>query len=923
MKIYTSNMEKHKFLMFCRTVLSVFILLLMPQLSGAQSQQFLNDSIIDLEEIMIIGYATGSQSTLSGVVDKIKEEKINKGLILSPLDAIRGKIAGVNITPANNGPAVLSSVRIRGTTSLTGGNDPLIIVDGVFGNMSTLNSIYPADIESFTVLKDASETAQYGSRGASGVIEIITKKGSDKPFQVSYYGNVSIDRSIKNLKMLSANQYRQLAQERNLEIIDLGYDTNFPKEMTHTGIIHNHHIAFGSGTKTSNYRVSAGFIDKEGVIKNNQSKNYTAKIDLRQMAWNNRLTVDVGAFGSILKNNYLFDFQKTFYSAAAFNPTFPNHKNEKTGKWDQLAYASQITNPLAWLEVDDDEDNSLMNAHVNLKLFLTNDLKLTAFGSYTYNSIENSQYLPTSVWGHGQAYKGLRKSEQLMGNIVLNYKKNFHKHFIDLVGLAEFQQEKITGFYTTVTNFTSDEFGYNNLQAGALRLWEGTNSYYEKPKLLSFMGRANYVYDKRYIATLNIRTDGSSKVGENNRWGFFPSVSVAWAIHEEKFMQTQSFFNELKMRMSYGLSGNQDAIDSYTSLQLVKPNGLVPVDGSPTVTLSTIRNANPDLKWEVKHTFDVGLDVAFWNHRVFFKADYYYSKTKDMLYTYAVSVPPFAYNSLLANLGSMRNSGLELSLGVSAIKSKDMELDINANVTFQSNKLLSLDGIYNGEQMNAPKYISVAELNGAGMHGGHNQIVYHIVGQPLGVFYLPKSLGLIEDEGGRKKYDIADINGGGVNLDDDEDRYIAGQVTPKVLLGANIGFRYKDFDLSLQINGAFGHKIYNGTSLTYMNMNSFPDYNVMKEAPEKNIYDVTATDYWLENGNYVNIDYLTLGWNIPSKGKNHFRLTFSVDNLATITGYSGLTPMINNLVLDKTLGVDDKRTYPVTRTFTLGLNVTF
>ncbi|NMA73249.1 MAG: TonB-dependent receptor plug domain-containing protein [Bacteroidales bacterium] len=369
-------MEKHKYLMFSKLFLLIAVLVLMPKFSKVQSQVILQDSIIDLEEVMIIGYATGSQSTISGVVDKIKEEKINKGLILSPLDAIRGKIAGVNITPANNGPAVLSSVRIRGTTSLTGGNDPLIIVDGVFGNMSTLNSIYPGDIESFTILKDASETAQYGSRGASGVIEIITKKGSDKPFNVSYYGNISIDRSVKNLKMLSANQYRQLAKERNLEIVDLGYDTDFAKEMTHTGLIHNHHIAFGSGTKTSNYRVSAGFIDKEGVIRNNQSKNYSTKIDLRQMAWNNRLTVDIGAFGSILKNNYLFDFQKTFYSASAFNPTFPNHKNKETGNWDQLAYASQITNPLAWLEVDDDEDNSLVNTHANLKLFLTNDLKL-------------------------------------------------------------------------------------------------------------------------------------------------------------------------------------------------------------------------------------------------------------------------------------------------------------------------------------------------------------------------------------------------------------------------------------------------------------------------------------------------------------------------------------------------------------------
>jgi len=913
--------------MLLRVTILSFLFIYSTYSSFTQNHTNLTDTIIELDDVMVIGYATSSQATISGAVDKINEKEMNKGLVLSPLDAIRGRIAGVNITPVNNGPAILSSVRIRGTTSLTGGNDPLVIIDGVFADMSTLSSIYPADIESFTVLKDASETAQYGSRGASGVIEIATKKGSHTPFNVSYYGSFSIDHVAKRLKMLSGNDYRQLAKQLNLEIRDLGNSTDFQKEMLRTAFVHSHHLAISSGTATSNYRISGGFTDNEGIIKNNNSKNFTTKIDIHQTALQNKLTLDFGAFGSILKNNYLFDFQKTFYSAAAFNPTFPNHKNTETGSWDQLTYASQITNPLAWLEVDDDEDNALVNVHARVNYYLTDDLKLSAFGSYTYNNIENSQYLPTSVWGHGQAYKGEKKTEHMLGNLILNYKKDMASHHIDLLALAEVQKEVLTGFYTTVTNFSSDKFGYDNIQAGALRLWEGTSSYYDAPGLVSFMGRVNYVYKKRYIATVNARTDGSSKVGKNNKWGFFPSFSAAWVLNEEPFMKSLPVFNQLKLRVGYGLSGNQDAIDSYTSLQLRKPTGVVPLDGSPTVVLSTTRNANPDLKWEVKHTFNAGLDMALFDDRIYLKADYYRSKTKDMLYTYEVSVPPFAYNTLLANLGSMRNSGFELSVGVTPVRTKDIELNINANVTFQQNKLLSLDGVYNGQKMSAPQYISVAELNGAGLHGGYNQIVYHIVGQPLGVFYLPKSTGLITGEDGKKKYGIEDINGGGINLEAGEDRYIAGQVTPKTLLGSNIGFRYKDFDLSLQINGAFGHKIYNGTSLTYMNMNSFPDYNILKKAPKDNIYDLVATDYWLESGNYVNIDYLTIGWNVPQKlfkkKSQSLRLTFSVTNLATITGYSGLTPMINNLVLDNTLGLDDKRSYPVTKSYTIGLNFNF
>lgn len=409
--------------------------------------------------------------------------------------------------------------------------------------------------------------------------------------------------------------------------------------------------------------------------------------------------------------------------------------------------------------------------------------------------------------------------------------------------------------------------------------------------------------------------------------GIFPSFSAAWVVSEEPFMKQFDFLNNLKIRAGYGLSGNQGAIDSYNSLQLVKPNGVVSVGGTPTVTMGVIRNANPDLKWEVKRTVNAGVDVGFFRNRLLFTADYYNSKTSDMLYLYDVSVPPFAYNKLLANLGSMRNSGVELGFGVTPLQTKDMELSVNVNVTFQQNKLLSLSGVYKGQQMSAPEYTGISDLNGAGFHGGYNHIVYQIVGQPLGVFYLPHCTGLTQMENGGYKYEIADLNGGGVDLEDGEDRYIAGQAIPKTMLGSNISFRYKQFDVSLQVNGAFGHKIYNGTSLTYMNMNSFPDYNVMQGAPGKNIQDQTATDYWLEKGDYINFDYLTVGWNVPL-GKwreymQNLRVSCSVNNLATITGYSGLTPMINSYIVNNTLGIDDKRNYPVYRSYTVGLSFQF
>ena len=883
--------------------------------------------LVPLDSLITVGYATGSIKNLSGSVEKITELQMNRDQITNPLDAIRGRVPGLTIQRGTNGQAALDAVRLRGTTSLTSGNDPLIIVDGVFGDLNMLTSIYPTDIESFTILKDASETAQYGSRGASGVIEVTTKKGISGKTRVSYNGSFGITSVYKNLSMLSANGFRQVAGERGLSILDLGNNTDFQKEIEQTGFQQNHHVAFYGGSDASSYRVSLGYVDRQGVIQNQDMRNFTSNMNMSQNIFGNFIRCELGMFGSVQKNHNLFDYQKTFYSAATFNPTFPNHKNTETGSWDQITSASQITNPLAWMEVKDHDATSHISTHARLTFNLMDDLKLVMFGAYTYNIVENSQYLPTSVWAHGQAYKGTKKMESLLGNLMLSYKKNWRKHFFDVLALAELQKETYTGYYTTVTNFSSDQFGYDNLQAGAIRLWEGTNSYYEEPHLASFMGRFNYTYADRYILTVNARTDASSKFGSNHKWGFFPSVSAAWAVSEEEFMKRIPLVDNLKLRVGYGLAGNQNGIDSYTTLGLVRPNGVVPVGNSAVVTLGEMQNINPDLKWEVKHTFNAGADLGMFGNRLLLSVNYYNSKTTDMLYLYNVSVPPFTYNTLLTNIGSMRNSGTEIAIGITPLKTPDMELNINANITFQRNKLLSLSGTYNGENISAPEYKSLASLDGAGFHGGYNHIVYQIVGQPLGVFYLPHSNGLVSDGDGGYTYGIADLNGGGISLEDGEDRYVAGQAVPKALLGSNISFRYKRFDISVQINGAFGHKVYNGTSLTYMNMNIFPDYNVMEEAPRRNIKDQTATDYWLEKGDYVNFDYLTIGWNVPlAKAQKYIRslrLAFTVNNLATISGYSGLSPMINSSTVNSTLGVDDKRGYPLARTYTVGLSINF
>ncbi len=440
------------------------------------------------------------------------------------------------------------------------------------------------------------------------------------------------------------------------------------------------------------------------------------------------------------------------------------------------------------------------------------------------------------------------------------------------------------------------------------------------------MGSVTYTLLDRYTVSANARGDGSSMVGDNNTWGFFPSVSFTWDMKKEAFLANIKPLSMLKLRTGLGQAGNLGGISAYTTMNTVRQNGIVPVNSSPTVTLGMVRNNNPDLKWETKKTFNIGADIGFFANRLMLTAEYYYSKTSDMLYAYEVPVPPFAFNTLLANIGSMSNRGFEFGLSVQPISKKDMELNINMNLSFQSNKLISLSGDYKGMSMTAANITAIGSLDGAGQNGGDNNVVYQIVGQPLGVFYLPHCKGLVKNENGIYSYDIEDIDHNGkVDLSDGGDRYIAGQATPKVTLGSNISFRYKDFYIALQMNGAFGHKIFNGTGLAYTSMACFPDYNVLKDAPQKNITDQRVSDYWLEKGNYLNFEHLTIGYNIPLRSMviRSLRVSCNISNLGTITGYKGLTPMINSYVVNSTMGIDDKRNYPLYRTYSLGLSVQF
>lgn len=850
----------------------------------------------------------------------------SRGGVNNALDVLSGQAAGVNVT--SNGldrMAMLNSVRVRGTTSIIGGNDPLVLIDGVTSDVLTLSTIYPADIESFKILKNAAETAMYGSRGASGVIEVKTKKGTGRGFQISYEGNIGFEQMYKHLDMLNAEEYVATAKALGIYCNDGGFNTDNYKVITRTGMVNNHYLAFSGGTPQSNYRASFGVMDHNTIIKRMGYKVFVAKVDVTQKAFNDKLTGDFGVFGSAFKNHDIFDTQMLFYSAACQNPTFPAG-TDKNGNWLKNESATRINPPGILLDEKNDSKDLNFDAHIKLSYDFNPNWRISTFASYLYGSTENSMFCPTLVWAQGNVYRGEFKKEEWLGNVALSFKKQFGIHKISAEASGEYRKLTKTAFWVYAKGIPTNDFGYNNLGATAARPYGGTESTYEDQSLASVMGSVTYTLLDRYTVSANARGDGSSMVGDNNTWGFFPSVSFTWDMKKEAFLANIKPLSMLKLRTGLGQAGNLGGISAYTTMNTVRQNGIVPVNSSPTVTLGMVRNNNPDLKWETKKTFNIGADIGFFANRLMLTAEYYYSKTSDMLYAYEVPVPPFAFNTLLANIGSMSNRGFEFGLSVQPINKKDMELNINMNLSFQSNKLISLSGDYKGMSMTAANITAIGSLDGAGQNGGDNNVVYQIVGQPLGVFYLPHCKGLVKNENGSYSYDIEDIDHNGkVDLSDGGDRYIAGQATPKVTLGSNISFRYKDFYIALQMNGAFGHKIFNGTGLAYTSMACFPDYNVLKNAPQKNITDQRVSDYWLEKGNYLNFEHLTIGYNIPLKSMviRSLRVSCNISNLGTITGYKGLTPMINSYVVNSTMGIDDKRNYPLYRTYSLGLSVQF
>ncbi|MCF0178511.1 MAG: SusC/RagA family TonB-linked outer membrane protein, partial [Bacteroidales bacterium] len=678
------------------------------------------------------------------------------------------------------------------------------------------------------------------------------------------------------------------------------------------------------GTDNFSMRASIGAQLQNSIIRDTKNDNYNVSFSANQKALDGALVFDLSLRASQRNQKSI---SNPMSGALTYNPTFPGFINPETGKWDRDPNSMMAGHPGESFDapVYNTSNNILASGKITWNII--QGLQLSAFGSYGRTLSSRKTYSPTTIsTSVGSATIANTERTDIMGNVQLSYVKAIGKHEINALALVEAQ--KVDNFTSSMSasNFDTDKFGFNNMAAGAVVKYGNLSSNATANQLLSYMARINYMYDNRYVITANARADGSSKLGKNNKWGFFPSASLAWIISNEQFMKGAKALNSLKLRVGYGVTGNQDAITAYNSLQVMTPNGITTYNGIPTVTYATSSNSNPDLKWETKSTFDVGLDFAFFKSRLSGTIDYYMSRTKDMLYTYKVPVPPFVYTTLLANMGEMTNNGVELSIRGDVVRTKDWTLNLSANAAYQENKLISLHGTYMGQELSTSKYVVLATGTAGGLTS-NTGVTYMTEGKPVGIFRLPVHDGFDVDEQGHKHYRVKDLNNDGkIDLSDEGDREELGQAMPKVTANLTISLRFRDFDLTSQLQGAFGHKVYNFTNMCLNDLSGFPMYNVLQSAVDANIYGLSHTSYYLENGDYVNIGYITLGYNLPDKVVRNskikgFRVALSCNNVATITGYKGLTPMINSASISG--GVDARNVFPIMRTFALQLNLKF
>ena len=899
----------------------------------------LKEEAYALAEVVAIGYGSQKKKEVTGSVASIKAEDFNAGIKTSPVGLLQGKVAGLNIIKTSSDPTNTGySIQIRGFSTLDkgAGTSPLYIVDGI--PVNNIDNISSDEIASMDVLKDGSAAAIYGTRGTNGVIIITTKRGGNfsetAATNVEYSGYVSTSLRNDNNGMATAQQFRDLSTLSNGKVIPVLYtdpngntfNTDWMKALTRdVAITHNHNLAIAGSAKNFNYRASLNFKNAEGIAKVSNRQEIIAKLAANQKALNGWLDLQYDFSYMNYRNDY---FTGDFKQAAILNPTYPIYDNTTANGYFKPT-GTGLSNPVENMNQKESYQTGnyfrgSIKASVNIQSI--RGLKISTFAALEEGDNNNYWYnrdINTDLSGSGKAGRGSNSSQNRLFELTGDYVADFTGGH-SLAAVVGFTYQNFLNDGSDISNkgFPTDDAKYYQIGNGdATKKYLNVSSYRNSNTLAALFARANYNYKDRYLASVSLRREGSSRFGPNNKWGYFPAVSLGWRITSEEFMRNAKNIDDLKLRMGFGVTGNNLASD-LRSVAMMSNGGTFWYNGAWVYTYGVAQNENPDLRWEKKYEYNLGLDYSILKKRVYGSLDVYYRQTRDLLWDYEVPTPPYQFNTLLANAGQMDSYGMELVLTGVIVQSKNFTWTSTPTIAFNQNTITKLSDPSKGFNY---KQTTSGGIGENGIMNTNTQIL--IENQPVGTFYGYKFYKFNSD--GTWMYRTP---AGGYTSDPSEDKRMAvGNAQPWFTYGWNNVFRYKNFDLTAFFRGVVGNKILNVTRWAYgPTKPSKPD--VPTESMNIFMKDVVAgvysnktgfSDYYLEDGSYLKLDNLTIGYNLPLKKNKYLqslRAYVTGQNLLTLTAYSGQDPEVNTTSVWNP-GIDYPSFYPKVATFLVGINL--
>jgi len=886
----------------------------------------------DIEEVVMVGYGSQKRSDVTGSVGSVKSEDFNKGMVANVGQLLQGKIAGVNVTNISGEPGANQNIIIRGVGSLRSGTTPLYVIDGfVIDNSNTgtannpMNFINPDDIESMDILKDASAAAIYGARGANGVIIITTKKGKKGRTQMNLSSNLTISNLANKMNVFGADEFRRQVIAAGGKLDDMGGSTDWQDELTRTGVSKNVNFSASGATDTSNYYATLGYEDQEGILYNSNLKRYSGRVNVSQKAFDGRVNIDFNLNGTRTENNRpnATDVVSTMLT---WNPTYPAYTNGAP----TTVFNNGAFNPLIRREIYKDfTTNNRILANISPSVEIIKGLTYKLNLGIDYSTAERViQNIPNAIpLEIGTLNLSNYSNNNTLVENTLTYRFKINNHDFNVMAGHSYQKLMLTsrGWYYQNFPLNGIEPQYQIPAAGAAN--QTTTIIANKNELQSWFGRLNYGFQDKYLLTATLRADGSSKFGANNKYGFFPSVAAGWNISKESFMENISTINNLKLRASWGKTGNQEIPGKVTKRSYqADSNGTAQAtyplndSGNYPVGVYLVRADNPDLQWEVTTQTNIGLDFGILNNRLTGTFDFF-NKISDNIISIINTVDPVEpAPTMWKNISNMKikNTGLELTLNYNSDTSKAFTYSVGGNMSFIKNKVT--DSPY--------KVISTGEAQGPGTT---NAVINgYVNNEPIGTFYVREFLGI--NANGTNIF--RDVNGDGIITDND--RVAAGSALPDFTYNINLKAAYKNFDLGLNFNGVAGNMIYNNTASTLFSRGrlgiSQNTTDAATQFPNESLNNTNAiSTRYLEKGDFLRLNNATLGYNLNPRllgiGEHIRNIRFSVtaQNLFIITKYSGFDPEINTGLSQggiQSFGID-YATYPKARSFVFGVNVAF